>query len=351
MGKWLHTVALECLCLLALLVASGAAGDILRGVDVPKFAFAGGHATLSCFYDLRSTRLYSLKWYHNGTEFYRYVPTERNRPINIKPSHKFSVTEVFRNEQRVTLSLTRLAVSASGDYRCEVIAEHPSFRTEAATAVMTVLREALAPPVLVGAREIYEPSELIKIGCQPQQPLYDGHAPTLQWFLEGREAAPQMLTRTDPGPKGGPRLTLAIPGEKIKSAHGNLRAECRLTLGAHTLTTHKILRVRVPMISYVGNYHSPDSKVVWTPNLVRQVKRAFRIVRRDEDGRNCVRRGKRPPLLLILCSTIDLCTPNTSNCRRTGWRGQQTPIAPTLSAHNLLNFPAPSQLKLWDRCS
>ncbi|XP_069195532.1 uncharacterized protein [Procambarus clarkii] len=89
-----------------------------------------------------------------------------------------------------------------------------------------------------------------------------------------------------------------------------------------------------------------DSKVVWTPNLVRQVKRAFRIVRRDEDGRNCVRRGKRPPLLLTLCSTIDLCTPNTSNCRRTGWRGRQTPIAPTLSAHNLLNFPAPSQLKL-----
>ncbi|XP_069174161.1 uncharacterized protein [Procambarus clarkii] len=86
------------------------------------------------------------------------------------------------------------------------------------------------------------------------------------------------------------------------------------------------------------------SKVVWTPNLVRQVKRAFRIVRRDEDGHNCVRRGKRPPLLLTLCSTIDLCTPNTSNCRRTGWRGQQTPIAPTLSAHNLLNFPAPSQL-------
>ncbi|XP_069174272.1 ATP-dependent RNA helicase Ddx1-like [Procambarus clarkii] len=31
-----------------------------------------------------------------------------------------------------------------------------------------------------------------------------------------------------------------------------------------------------------------DSTVVWTPNLVRQVKRAFRIVRRDEDGHNCV---------------------------------------------------------------
>ncbi|XP_069960629.1 uncharacterized protein [Cherax quadricarinatus] len=118
-----------------------AAADLLRGVDVPLYAFAGGQATLSCSYDLSARRLYSLKWYHNGTEFYRYVPTERNKPINIKPSHKFSVTEVFRNEQRVTLSLTRLAVSASGQYRCEVIAEHPSFRTEASTSPMTVLKD------------------------------------------------------------------------------------------------------------------------------------------------------------------------------------------------------------------
>ncbi|XP_069175178.1 uncharacterized protein [Procambarus clarkii] len=200
----------------AVLFFNCAAGDLLRGVDVPQFAFAGGEATLSCTYDLRSTRLYSLKWYHNGTEFYRYVPTERNRPINIKPSHKFSVTEVFRNEHRVTLSLTRLAVSASGDYRCEVIAEHPSFRTEAATAVMTVLREPLAPPVLVGAREIYEPSELIKIGCQPRQPLYDGHAPTLQWFLEGSQVGSEWVTpygnALQPGFAG---LSLHVPGEQF----------------------------------------------------------------------------------------------------------------------------------------
>ncbi|XP_050690420.1 uncharacterized protein LOC126982416 [Eriocheir sinensis] len=121
--------------------ATGAARDLLRGVDVPRYAFAGGKATLSCSYDLSATRLYSLKWYHNGTEFYRYVPTEREQPINIQPSHIFSVNELFRNDQRVTLSLTHLTVSASGLYRCEVIAEHPSFRTEAARATMVVLSE------------------------------------------------------------------------------------------------------------------------------------------------------------------------------------------------------------------
>ncbi|XP_068213305.1 uncharacterized protein [Palaemon carinicauda] len=176
-------------------MCTGGYCDLLRGIDVPLYAFAGGTATLSCTYDLRATRLYSLKWYHNYTEFYRYVPTERNRPINIQPSHKFSVIEEFRNDARVTITLAQLRVSASGQYRCEVIAEHPSFRTEAKSANMTVLREPLAPPVLVGAREIYEPTELIKIGCQPRRPYHPDHRPTLQWYLEGNQDI-ETLRRT-----------------------------------------------------------------------------------------------------------------------------------------------------------
>lgn len=35
-----------------------------------------------------------------------------------------------------------------------------------------------------------------------------------------------------------------------------MQAECRLTLGPHTLSTYKTLRVRVRMISYVDNYYS-----------------------------------------------------------------------------------------------
>ncbi|XP_037783728.1 uncharacterized protein LOC119579954 [Penaeus monodon] len=239
-----------------LLQCATAAGDILRGVDVPLYAFAGGQATLSCSFDLRSTRLYSLKWYHNGTEFYRYVPTQRQQ-ISIKPSPKFAVHELFRSDQRVTLSLTKLSVSASGQYRCEVIAEHPSFRTEASTATMTVLREPLSPPVLVGGKEIYEATELIKIGCQPRRPFHGAHTPTLQWFLEGSKVESEWVA-----PYGGHRgqaftgLALHVPGEQVARAGGSLQAECRLTLGPHEHSTFKTLRVRIRMISYVENYQS-----------------------------------------------------------------------------------------------
>ncbi|XP_042231626.1 uncharacterized protein LOC121872692 isoform X2 [Homarus americanus] len=64
-------------------------GDLLQRVEVPVFAFAGSRVNMSCMYDLRATGLYSLKWYHNDTEFYRHVPTETLRPVDIKPSIKF----------------------------------------------------------------------------------------------------------------------------------------------------------------------------------------------------------------------------------------------------------------------
>ncbi|XP_045120293.1 uncharacterized protein LOC123509801 [Portunus trituberculatus] len=202
-------------------VDTGGEGNLLRGVTVPQYAFAGGQATLSCSYDLKAKRLYSLKWYHNNTEFYRYVPTERETPMSDQATPKFTVNELFRDDKRVTLSLTRLSVSASGQYRCEVIAEHPSFRTEWHKATMTVLRQPLSAPVLVGAREVYEPSELIKIGCQPDNHFHGDHKPSLQWFLQGNEVA---------------------------EAGGSIQVECRLTLGPHQLATNKTIRVRLRVL-------------------------------------------------------------------------------------------------------
>ncbi|KAK8398224.1 hypothetical protein O3P69_003856 [Scylla paramamosain] len=250
-----------CLLVLSIKEERGDSGDLLRGVTVPQYAFAGGQATLSCSYDLHNRRLYSLKWYHNGTEFYRYVPTERQGPTTTKTPHKFTVSELFRDDQRVTLSLTRLAVAASGQYRCEVIAEHPSFRTEWSGANMTVLREPLSNPVLVGAREVYEPSEIIKIGCQPsdRHPL-DHTQPTLQWFLQGNQVGSELVTPYGSAlQRGVSGLSLRVPGEQVVSAGGQMVAECRLTLGPHRLASNTTLKVR-PVSTTYHDYHASGSR-------------------------------------------------------------------------------------------
>ncbi|XP_063853149.1 uncharacterized protein LOC135095931 [Scylla paramamosain] len=127
----------------------------------------GGRVNVSCTYDLRATGLYSLKWYHNDTEFYRYVPTETHRPVDIKPTVKFQAHEIARTETGVTLSLTSMTSEATGEYKCEVIAEHPSFRTESSGSFMTVLDEPLTPPVIEGAQDMYEGDEEVTLWCVP----------------------------------------------------------------------------------------------------------------------------------------------------------------------------------------
>ena len=48
---------------------------ILRQVGVPSYAIQGKEAVLSCDYDLEGQELYAVKWYKNGLEFYRFLPS------------------------------------------------------------------------------------------------------------------------------------------------------------------------------------------------------------------------------------------------------------------------------------
>ena len=44
-------------------------------------AIRGEDITLECIYDLQGDSLYSVKWYRNGQEFYRHIPTDRPQTV------------------------------------------------------------------------------------------------------------------------------------------------------------------------------------------------------------------------------------------------------------------------------
>lgn len=58
----------------------------LKGMrlNVPRAVRAGHSVTLGCEYDLEGAQLYSVKWYRENDEFYRYVPKEEP-PIRVFP--------------------------------------------------------------------------------------------------------------------------------------------------------------------------------------------------------------------------------------------------------------------------
>ena len=51
----------------------------LNTIDVPAHRVVGDKATLVCQFDMEGDTLYSVKWYKDDREFYRYVPNDRPR--------------------------------------------------------------------------------------------------------------------------------------------------------------------------------------------------------------------------------------------------------------------------------
>ncbi|CAG9857618.1 unnamed protein product [Phyllotreta striolata] len=114
-------------------------------IIVPEAVRIDDDVTLTCQYDLESAQLYSIKWYRNDEEFYRFVPKEA------PPAQQFNVQYVNVNltasdSSRVTLTSVKRATS--GQYKCEVSADAPLFHTEIETAALLVAEVPLDGPVL-----------------------------------------------------------------------------------------------------------------------------------------------------------------------------------------------------------
>ncbi len=54
---------------------------------IPPHALRGQKAVMRCNYDLEGDRLYSVKWYYNQKEFYRFIPTD-NPKVTIFNNHR-----------------------------------------------------------------------------------------------------------------------------------------------------------------------------------------------------------------------------------------------------------------------
>ncbi|XP_055614082.1 uncharacterized protein LOC129760466, partial [Uranotaenia lowii] len=109
---------------------------LLTEIRIPNHVAKNTTVELDCFYDLNGEALYSVKWYKDGNEFYRYVP--RDNP----PAQIFLLTGVsvyLQNSTANRIVLNNVTLATSGRYRCEVSAEAPSFQTVSSHGDMVVV--------------------------------------------------------------------------------------------------------------------------------------------------------------------------------------------------------------------
>nr|CAD7435111.1 unnamed protein product [Timema monikensis] len=111
----------------------------LLDIRVPQFAELYDSVTLSCEFDLAGGKLYSVKWYKDDFEFFRYIP-DNNPPWSALPLPGIHVELSLSN--MTTLRLTKLSFASTGSYRCEVSMEAPKFDTVMDSRNMTVRGES-----------------------------------------------------------------------------------------------------------------------------------------------------------------------------------------------------------------
>ena len=68
----------------------------LLELDVPTHKLVGEGVKLVCRFDMEGDTLYSVKWYRNEQEFYRFVPNDRPK-LQIFPQHGIRVEVGLNN--------------------------------------------------------------------------------------------------------------------------------------------------------------------------------------------------------------------------------------------------------------
>ncbi|VVC25491.1 Immunoglobulin-like domain,Immunoglobulin-like fold [Cinara cedri] len=146
----------------------------LLNVRVPNHTVLGRNTKLECIYDLQGEPLYSVKWYKDGKEFFRYLP--KNEPkiqVFEKPGIFIDLDKSNSNE----VVLKSLVLSSSGIYRCEVSGEAPSFQTVFKDTSLNTVAER---PSIDGLQLEYNVGEMVNANCTSSKMTFHTH---LIWYI------------------------------------------------------------------------------------------------------------------------------------------------------------------------
>ncbi|XP_066945783.1 uncharacterized protein [Macrobrachium rosenbergii] len=156
---------------------------------VPSYASRGDDVVLTCEFDLEGEKLYSVKWYKAGKEFYRYVPGDWPPQ---QAFERLGITVDVSQSNHETVTLRELTLDAGGRYKCEVLTEAPKFRTLVKSSVMRVVELPHGGPEVTGGEHEYRLGDMVNLTCTAPRAI---PAPVLTWYINGQEAPQDYLIR------------------------------------------------------------------------------------------------------------------------------------------------------------
>nr|XP_045614859.1 cell adhesion molecule 2-like [Procambarus clarkii]XP_045614861.1 cell adhesion molecule 2-like [Procambarus clarkii] len=261
--RYLQVLALCCLA------HGGLAMKWVR-FSVPSWTSRGEDAVLTCEFDLEGERLYSVKWYKAGREFYRYVPGEWPRQQAF-PQHGISVDVAQSDHQRVRLQ--KVTLEAGGRYKCEVLTEAPLFRTLVKSDVMNVVELPHGSPEVTGGEMEYRLGDLVNLTCSAPRSIPPA---SLTWFINDQEAPQDYLAQypatVDHLGRFEARLGLQFRAERWHFVHDRVTLRCAASI--HPLYKEDVHHSGVVVDPLVPALLEDQTAGVVDGGAVRHVSRA-----------------------------------------------------------------------------
>ncbi|XP_076650410.1 uncharacterized protein LOC143357729 [Halictus rubicundus] len=169
-----------------LLIVGGATGLKDLTINVPGMVRSGDTVTLSCHYDLEGSSLYTIQWFLEEVEFYRYVP-DRETPYNVYDVDGIHVNVSKSNTHDVTL--VNVSRKLTGTYKCEVSAS-PSYHTLIKRAKMEVVDAPKTDPTIDIEKERIAVGEIFRANCTTGN---SRPASNITWKLNGGPIANESM--------------------------------------------------------------------------------------------------------------------------------------------------------------
>ncbi|XP_077562834.1 uncharacterized protein LOC144178688 [Haemaphysalis longicornis] len=216
----------------------------LVNVDIPSPTTLGETVGLSCIYELNGDRLYSVKWYKNDVEFYRFVPNDWP-PGQFLPLPGVDVD--LARSGRTSVYLRNVNLHSAGTYRCEVSAEAPSFDTVGGQKDMAVLVLPTEGPRITGGQVQYRVGDTVSVNCTSAK---SKPAATLRWFVNDVPVAEQY------GRGGESEYSTTLHADGLETASlglrfvltedhfrgGNMKLKCTATISrVYTMSNEELV--------------------------------------------------------------------------------------------------------------
>ncbi|KYN31211.1 hypothetical protein ALC56_14479 [Trachymyrmex septentrionalis] len=209
----------------------------MTSLQIPEHVVLNETVRMQCNFNLDKELLYSVKWYKDGHEFYRYTP--RDAPMVLT----FPVPGVNVNRDESTESsvvLNNVNLTSSGRYRCEVSGEAPAFETVSDHGDMTVVVLPNEGPQITGGRSKYQVGDVVHMNCTsaPSKP-----PALLSWFINDEPVNTDYLIGPNVVSEGN-GLETARLGLKFRVANkhfrrGDMKLKCLATIATVYLQSNE----------------------------------------------------------------------------------------------------------------